>query len=162
MKRMMGLVLSLVLLGGASGSVALFWNYSNQSRYLSLLKAQQRNTGDLVFLKRTVSALKTEYENLSRETFDVKTSADFIANLPVLAEFSGVSQFTIQTRGTKTEGKQEVMTVDMELDGRFSALASFIDILERARLPIQIENLSMEYTPRLIHATMTLKIYYRR
>ncbi len=162
MKRMIGLVISLVLVGGAAGSVLFFWNYNQEARYLSLLKQQQRNTGDLVFLKRTVSALKTEYENLSRETFDAKTSADFIANLPVLAEFSGVSQFAIQTKGTRTEGKQEVMTVDIELDGRFAALASFIDILERARLPIQIENLSMEYTPRFIHATMTLKIYYRR
>lgn len=162
MKRMMAAIIKIGLLLGAVGAGVAFVNFSKESRYLSLLYQQHKNTGDVIFLKRTVSALKTEYENLSREMFDAKTSADFVANLPVLAEFSGISQFTMQSKGSKTDGKQEVMTVELALQGRFAAIASFVDILERARLPIQIETLVMESSPRLINATMMIKIYYRR
>jgi len=156
---------TLVVLGiviGAFVSVIAWGTFARENAYLSAIREQQKNTGNLVFLKRTVSALKTEYENLIREGFDPKTSADFIANLPVLAEFSGIHRFAMQTKGSRTEGKQEIMTVEITMDGTFSALASFIDILERSRLPIQIESLSMERTPRWVSATMVIRIYYRR
>ncbi|MCX7883270.1 MAG: hypothetical protein N2314_08625 [Brevinematales bacterium] len=153
-------IMSVIL--GALLTLFSFFSFFRESQYLATIRQQQKNTGDIVFLKRTVSALKTEYENLIREGFDPKTSADFIANLPVLAEFSGIARFAMQSKGTRTEGKQEIMTVEMSLDGKFSSIASFIDILERSRLPIQIESLVMERSPRMVSATMTIRIYYRR
>jgi len=162
MNRMMTVVAKTFLVVGAAVVVWLFFVFAKEVSYLQVIASQKKNTGDLVFLKRTVSALRTEYENLSRETFDAKTSADFVAQLPVLAEFSGVSQFSLQSKGSRTEGKHEVMTVELSLGGRFSSIASFIDILERARLPIQIETLVMESSPRFVVTTMTIRIYYRR
>ncbi|MFN3660966.1 MAG: hypothetical protein ACK4TN_07020, partial [Brevinematales bacterium] len=77
------------------------------------------------------------------------------------AEFSGIERFAMQTRGTRQEGKQEIMTVEMTMEGRFASIASFVDILERSRLPIQIETLIMERALR-VSANMTIRIYYRR
>ncbi|MFN4215873.1 MAG: GspMb/PilO family protein [Brevinematales bacterium] len=161
MKTFVKRLISLVLLMGTGVAIFVFVIFFKESRYLAMVWEQQRNVGDIVFLKRTVSSLKTEYENLIREGFDSRTSADFIANLPVLAEFSGIERFTMQTRGTGQEGKQEIMTVEMTMEGRFASIASFVDILERSRLPIQIETLIMERALR-VSANMTIRIYYRR
>lgn len=162
MKQIMKSLISLGLFTATVLAVLSFMVFFQENRYLAMIREQQKNTGDIVFLKRTVSALKTEYESLIREGFDPKTSADFIANLPVLAEFSGIERFTMQTKGTRQEGKQEIMTVEMTMDGKFASIASFVDILERSRLPIQIETLMMERSARTVSATMTIRIYYRR
>lgn len=136
-----------------------FFRFWNTSAEIAKIELAAEKIDNLLFYEKNIAALEIEYESVSRQSYTTKSASEFIAKLPTLAENAGIDEMTIEQSGFSAENGMEIHRLSMTAGGDFSDIADFIDILERSKLPIQIEELSMENDGGDVTAAMEMKIY---
>jgi hypothetical protein len=114
---------------------------------------------NLKFVERNVQALEMRYESTSRQFFSTKSTSEFVAKLPKLAELSGITGMNMENTGVKKQGDMEITELKITTTSMFPNVANFIDILERSKLPIQIANLNMVFSGNNLNTEMSIRIY---
>lgn len=119
----------------------------------------KKDLDNLNYYIRSVDSLQAEYDSISSQSFTSKSTAEFLAKLPKISEFSGIKKITIENTGIKKDSKLEVTELKISVLARFQNLASFIDILERSKLPIQISSLSIGARDDQLSAVLIIQVY---
>lgn len=136
-----------------------FIQFQNINKEITRINENAQYIDNHLFYERTVRSLEIEYENVSRQTFTTKSTSEFIAKLPKIAEMSGIRSMEIENSGVSVENGLEITSLNIKTVSQFPDVANFIDILERSRLPIQIASLEMVAQDGSIVTSMSMRIY---
>ncbi len=136
-----------------------FYQFRKINKEISRIDENSQYVENEMFYERTVRSLEIEYENVSRQTFTTKSTSEFIAKLPKIAEMSGIHSMEIENAGISVENGLEITSLNIKTVSQFPDVANFIDILERSRLPIQIASLEMIAQDGNIVTSMSMRIY---
>jgi hypothetical protein len=149
-------VLSLFWLGFYGWNFYVF-NRTNQE--LSRIAEIKKEVDNLPFYDRYIKNLMLEYENIQKQSFSGKSTSEFIAKLPKIAEFSGITGLVIENAGVKSENDLEVTELHITCHSQFPDVANFIDVLERSKMPIHVQSLVMKNGEGNLTTAMVLKVY---
>jgi hypothetical protein len=136
-----------------------FFQFQNINKELTRINENAQYIDNQLFYERTVRNLEIEYDNVSRQTFTTTSTSEFIAKLPKIAEMSGIRSMEIENSGVTVENGLEITSLNIKTVSLFPDVANFIDILERARLPILIASLDMIAQDGSVVTTMSMRIY---
>ena len=114
---------------------------------------------NLPFYERSVKNLISEFSNVSKQSFTTKSSTEFIAKIPTLAEICGIQSMKVENAGVRQENNLEITELSISTVSSFPDIANFIDLLERSQLPIQISSINMKFEDNKLYCVMTIKIY---
>ena len=56
----------------------------------------RKDVDNLPFYERSIKNLLFEFENIQKQSFSTKSTSEFIAKLPKIAEFSGIGEIKIE------------------------------------------------------------------
>ncbi len=139
--------------------VFFFAKYRFYQSEISKFKADSGKIEDLIFLKKTVNSLNNEFQTVRMSSFTSKSTAEFIAKLPRLAEISGIRNFQMENMKIFNENNQEITELKILSASRFPDIANFIELLERSKLPVKVSSIQMSYHKKELKTILVIRIY---
>lgn len=139
----------------------LFMKYRLYESEIKRFKEDSRKIEDLVFLKKTVNSLNNEFQTIRMASFTSKSTSEFIAKLPRLAEISGIPKFQMENMKVFKENNQEVTELKILVYSHFPDIANFIQLLERSKLPVKVSSIQISYQKKALKTILMIRIYKR-
>lgn len=136
-----------------------FIRYKKINKEIAHYTENQGQIENIKFLERNVRSLEAKFQNISKQFFSTKSTSEFVAKLPKIAEMSGIKTLKIENLGVKIENDLEITELRITTSSMFSDVANFIDILERSKLPIQIASMKMFFKKNQLNTAMVICIY---
>jgi len=131
----------------------------NMQKQIDFIEENYSELESLPYYKRSIEKLQRELTDIEWESFSGRPLSEFVVLLPKMAEKSKIETLKIENTETRIENEREVTELQISAVSSFSKIASFIDLLERSRLPIQINSLGLEENNGKIKTSMSLRIF---
>ncbi|OHD62544.1 MAG: hypothetical protein A2014_00270 [Spirochaetes bacterium GWF1_49_6] len=152
----------IIIITSALWLVFFTYNFINyQTINAELIELQQiiSDVENKNYYEKSLQNLQIEYDSLGQTGFVKKSSSEFIATLPKIAEMTGIQKLNINNKGIKNELQYEVTELALILTSSFPNIANFIDALEMSGFPIQISKTEMEYVNNNLTTTLEVRVF---
>ncbi|OHD53374.1 MAG: hypothetical protein A2Y33_05535 [Spirochaetes bacterium GWF1_51_8] len=136
-----------------------FINYQTINVELNELQQIINDVENKKYYEKSLQSLQIEYDSLGQTAFAKKSSSEFIASLPKIAELSGILKLNVENKGNRVEEQYEVTELLLTTVSGFPEVANFVDALEMSGFPIQISKAQMEYANNNLNSVLEVKLY---
>jgi hypothetical protein len=136
-----------------------FINYQTVNTELMELQVIINDVENKNYYEKSLQSLQIEYDSLGQSGYVKKSSSEFIATLPKIAEMTGIQKLNINNKGVRVEQEYEVTELALTAVSSFPNIANFIDALEMSGFPIQISKTEMDYANNNLNTTLEVRVF---